>query len=132
MGRAREPSTRYAAGVADEYWDWVAVALFLLVSVDLLTTLFAAARYGTAAEANPLVGWLLAQPLAVLVGANLLVVVLAVAFFYGVAETLARTPAPFSRYYAAGVEAFLGSLVAAGLFVYANNLAVVVHGASLL
>jgi hypothetical protein len=126
-----EPSTRYAA-VADEYWDWVAVALFLLVSVDLLTTLLAAARYGTGPESNPLVAWLVAQPLVVIVGVNLLAVLLAVAFFYGLAETLARTPAPYSRWYAVAVEAFLGSLVAAGLFVYANNLAAIVLGASLL
>ncbi len=38
----------------EEYWDWVAVALFLLVTVDMLTTMFAAAALGPVAEANPL------------------------------------------------------------------------------
>jgi hypothetical protein len=38
----------------EEYWDWVAVALFLLVGVELLTTLAAARVVGLGVLANNL------------------------------------------------------------------------------
>jgi hypothetical protein len=114
------------------YWDWVAVAMFLLVTVDLLTTLLAAAAYGVGAESNPLVEWLLGRPLWLVVTVNLVVVVLATAFFHALHEMVEATPAPYDRYFARGVEGWLGLLVAAGLFVFANNVSAIVHGASLL
>mgnify|MGYP006274702443 FL=1 len=61
----------------EEYWGWGAATLFLLISVDLLTTMYAAAVAGPASEANPLTRWALGQSLAVLVGVNLCAVVLA-------------------------------------------------------
>jgi hypothetical protein len=132
----RDPAARLWPIVDDglyrEYWSWVAVALFLLVTVDLLTTLFAAAVLGPAAESNPLMAWLIGQPLGVLVGVNVAVVVLATVFFYGVVRMLDRTPPPYDGYFAVVVELWLGALVAAGLFVFANNLSVIVLGDSLL
>lgn len=115
-----------------EYWDWVAVALFLLVSVDLLTTLAAAEVAGRAAERNPLMRWLLGRSLGVVVAVHLAVVVLVTLTFRAVVGRLRRTPAPQSRYFALLVELWLGLLVAAGLAVFANNLSVVVLGRSLL
>lgn len=116
----------------EEYWSWVAVALYLLVSVDLLTTLYAAADVGVGAETNPLMAWLLGQHLAVIVGVNVAVVVLAAAFFHALVEMLRATPPAYRRYFAAGIEAWLGGLVAAGLVVFANNLSVIVLGRGLL
>jgi hypothetical protein len=114
-----------------EYWEWVAVALFLLLSVDLLTSLYAAAAVGVGAEANPLMAYLLRQPLAVLLGVHLGVAVLAVGFFYGLMRTYVATPAPYRRPYGYLIELWLGLLLAVGLSVFANNLLVIVHGEGL-
>lgn len=115
-----------------EYWEWVAVALFLLLSVDLLTSLYAAAVVGVGAEANPVMAYLLRQPVSVLVGVHLVVAVLAVAFFYALMRTYVATPAPLRRAYGYLIEAWLGLLLAVGLWVFANNVSVIVLGAGLL
>jgi hypothetical protein len=115
-----------------DYWDWVAVALFLLITVDLLTTLYAVKTLGLGAESNPVMAWLLVQPLGFVVAVNLLAVVLATVFFYGIYETVTWTPEPYDRYYAVWVELWLGGLIAVGLFVFANNLSAIVLGSSLL
>jgi membrane-bound metal-dependent hydrolase YbcI (DUF457 family) len=126
-----EPSTPRERDVA-EYWSWFSVGLFLLVTVDLLTTMGATLLYGTAAEANPFVAWLIGRgPVAVTV-ANLGVVLLAVVAFSGVLRTVRRARAPYGSYLALGVELWLGLLVAVGLFLLANNLSVIVLGDSLL
>lgn len=119
-------------GRHEEYWDWLSVALFLLVTVDLLTTFGAAARFGVGAEANPLVAALLAGPLWVLVAVNLVAVVVAATGFAGLLDLLRRTPPRLRSGFALTVELWLGLLVAGGLLVFANNLTVVVHGVSLL
>ena len=115
-----------------EYWEWVAAALFLLLSVDLLTSLFAAAAVGADAEANPLMAYLLGQPLSILVGAHLVVAVLAVGLFYGLMRTYVATPARFRRPYGYLIELWLGLLLAVGLAVFANNVSVIVLGEGLL
>ena len=114
-----------------EYWDWIAVALFLLVTVDMITTVYAARSVGLAWEANPLVRWSLTSGPAVFAAINLLTVVLVAGLFERVIETLQRTPAPYDRYLAGGIEAWLGGLLAAGLLVFANNLVVIFFGRSL-
>lgn len=115
----------------DEYWGWAAVALFLLLSVDLLMTLYAAADVGVAHESNPVMQWLLTQSLVVLVGLHLAAVVLVATLFYGLAELVREAPIRHRRPLRLGIEVFLGLLVAAGLFAFANNLTVIVHGSSL-
>lgn len=115
-----------------EYWDWITVALFLLLAVDTLTTLYAAAVAGPAAEANPLIRWALSRGALAVAGLNVAAALFAVAFFYGLLETLRRTPEQYRRRYALVLEAFVGLLLAAGLFVFANNLTVVVLRRSLL
>jgi hypothetical protein len=114
-----------------EYWEWVAVALFLLLSVDLLTSLFAAAEHGVGAEANPVMAYLLGQPLAVLLAVHLLVVLFAVGFFYGLMRTYVATPPELRRPYGYLIELWLGLLLAVGLSVFANNLSIIVLGESL-
>lgn len=115
----------------EEYWDWFAVALFLLVTVDMLTTMGATVEYGLAAEINPLVVWLLRHGLVAFMLANLVVVVLAVGAFSGVVEAVQRARAPYDAYLVYGIEVWLGVLLSMGLFVFANNLSVIVHGRSL-
>ena len=125
--RQRESSPR-----AEEQWDWLAVALFLLVPVDLLTTFGAAARVGVGAEANPLVASLLQAPLWVVVGVNLGVIVASVVGFAVLVRLRRRTTPALKRPFRVTIDAWLGLLVAAGLFVFANNFSVIVHGLSLL
>jgi len=116
----------------EEYWDWIAVALFLLLAVDLLTTLAAARVVGHGAEANPLMRWLIDRPTLVVIGAHLVVVVLVTGCFRLLVGRLRRTPSPADYYFALLIEGWLGTLVAVGLGVFANNLAVIVLGRSLL
>jgi hypothetical protein len=116
----------------EEYWDWIAVALFLLLAVDLLTTLAAARLVGAGAESNPLMRWLLGRSILVVIGAHLAVVVLVTGCFRLLVDRLRRTPSPTHYYFALLIEAWLGFLVAVGLLVFANNLAVIVLGESLL
>jgi hypothetical protein len=116
----------------EEYWNWLTVALFLLVTVDLLTTLGAAARFGVGAEANPFVASLLSGPLWALVAANLVAVVVAAGGFAALLRLLREASPRRRARFALTLELWLGLLVAGGLLVFANNLAVVVHGASLL
>lgn len=119
-------------GRIDEYWDWLAVALFLLVTLDMLTTVFAAAELGTAAEANPLMRWALDRGMGTLVALNLAVVGLAVGFFWALVRTFRQAPPRYRRALGLLIEAWLGLLVFVGLLVLANNLAAVVLGRSLL
>lgn len=114
-----------------EYWSWIAVALFLLVTVDMITTTYAAYQVGVIHEANPLIRWSLLQGPAIFLGVNLAAVVLVTVLFDRVVDVLRRTPAPYDRYLAGGIEAWLGGLLAAGLLVFANNLAVIFLGQSL-
>lgn len=115
----------------EEYWDWFAVALFVLISVDMLTTINAAWYVGPAAEANPLMSWALGQGMLTLTAVNLAATVIAVGGFYWLMQLLATTRSPYDRYVGIGVEAWLGLLIAGGLFVFANNLYVIFHGRSL-
>ena len=127
MDRGRDVEARVA-----EYWDWLTVVLFLLVTVDMVTTVYAARAVGLGAEVNPLVRWTVANGPVAFAVLNLAAVVAVVGLFDRVIARLRRTPAPLDRYLATGIEAWLGVLVAAGLLVLANNLLVVVHGRSLL
>jgi hypothetical protein len=115
----------------EEYWSWFAVALYLLVTVDLLTTFGAAVRYGVAAEANPLMRYLLPKGALVVGVVHLAVVVVAVLAFSGVTTAVERTADRHRGLLMRVVEVWLGLLVAVGLFVFANNLSVVVLGDSL-
>ena len=115
-----------------EYWSWFAVGLYLLITVDLLTTMGAILLYGTAAEANPFMAWLIERGALAVTVVHLAVVLVAVAAFSGVLGTVQRASAPYDTYLTYAVELWLGLLVAAGLFVFANNLAVIVLGHSLL
>lgn len=115
-----------------EYWDWIAGALFLLTTVDMLTTMYAAALFGPQFEANPVIRWTLHSGPIALVSLNLIAIVSVTALFDRVIDTLERTPEPYDGVLAAGIEAWLGGLLAGGLLIFANNLTVIVYGQSLL
>ncbi|MDZ7849607.1 MAG: hypothetical protein U5K70_01925 [Halodesulfurarchaeum sp.] len=115
----------------EEYWDWFAVALFVLITVDMITTVYAAWYVGPAAEANPLMRWALGQGMVTVTLVNLAATVVAVGGFALLMRLLRATDPPWDRFVALGVEAWLGLLIAGGLFVFANNLTVIVYGRSL-
>ncbi|WP_435119179.1 hypothetical protein [Halolamina sp. C58] len=115
----------------DSYWQWVAAALFLLLPVDLFTTLLCAAVVGPAAESNPWMTWLLGRPPAVLVGVHLAVGVTAVAGFAAY-ETLSRRSERFGAVMLRAGRAYLVLLTAVGVLVLLNNLSVLLFRRSLL
>lgn len=115
-----------------EYWEWIAVALFLFTTVDMVTTVFAARSVGIDAESNPLIEWTLTSGPLTFTVVNLAVVVLVVVLFWGLMVMLERTPSPADRVFAVGIELWLGLVLTVGLFVFVNNLAVIFFGESLL
>ena len=119
------------ARTLEEYWDWFAVALFVLITVDMITTVYAAGYVGPAAEANPLMRWALEQGMVTVTLVNLAATVVAVGGFALLMQLLQATEPPWDRYVAVSVEAWLGLLIASGLVVFANNLTVIVYGRSL-
>ncbi len=126
-----EVTSRGIESRTEEYWDWFAIALFILITVDMITTMFAAWQVGLAAEANPLMRWAQSQGLLTVMAFNLAATVLAVGAFYLLIEQLKATEPPLDRYLSMGLEAWLGLLISGGLFVFANNLSVIFHGRTL-
>lgn len=116
----------------DEYWEWFAMALFVLITVDMITTIYAAWYVGPASEANPLMRWALGQGMVTVTLVNVLATVVAVGGFYLLMQVLQATESPYDRYVALGVEAWLGVLISGGLLIFANNLYVIFHGRMLL
>ena len=82
-------------------------------------------------EANRLIAWTLTHGPATRLAANLLAVLGVAVLFRGVLETLDRIPPPYDRYDAFAIEVWLGGLLAVGVGVFANNLAVTFLGRSL-
>lgn len=108
------------------------MALFVLITVDMITTIYAAWYVGPASEANPLMRWALGQGMITVTLVNLLATVVAVGGFYLLMQALQATESPYDRYVALGVEAWLGVIISGGLFIFANNLYVIFHGRMLL
>lgn len=115
-----------------EYWSWTAGALYLLLPLDLLTTMYAAAVYGPMAEANPYVREALVHGTGRLVALNLAALLIIVTLIAAYIRLLERTRGPEAWVMARSFELWVGGLIALGLFVFANNLAVIVLGGSLL
>lgn len=115
-----------------EYWDWIAIALFLFTTVDMITTVFAARVVGVGSEANPLIEWTLVHGAGAFAVVNLLALLVIVGLFWGVVRMLERTPEPYDRYFAVGIELWIGGVLAAGFLIFANNLAVIFFEQSLL
>lgn len=110
---------------ARAWWGWFAASIFLLIPVDLLTTLVAVAEYGTAVEANPLMRWLLTQGLAEVVVANLVAVALAVFLFDTAIGAVRHAPLAYRETLVRGVSVWLGFVFVAGLALTGNNLLII-------
>lgn len=109
-------------GQVKRWWIGFTVALFLLVPVDLLTTLASVAAYGSTVEANPFMRWLLGRGLLEVVLVHLAVVVLTVASFHVAVEAIRGAPASYRSSLVYGVDAWLTLAVATGIVVVVNNL----------
>lgn len=115
----------------EEYWDWFAVAMYILIPVDMITTIYAAWSVGLDAEANPLIRWALNEGTSTLVAMNLVATVIAGVTFYVLMQVFDGTETRSNRLWAFGIQLWLGLLIAIGLYVFANNLVVIFHGRSL-
>jgi hypothetical protein len=115
-----------------EYWSWVAGALYILLTADLLTTLYAADIHGVAAEANPYMRWALGEGLSVVVILNVSALVVLAGLFAGYFRLLRTAEGTEAWVLARSFEVWIGGVIAVGLFVFANNLAVIVYGRSLI
>lgn len=110
----------------EQWWHLFAVALFLLIPLDLLTTLLAVEKYGLGVEANPVMRGLIDQGLVVVLAVNLAVVLLAVALFHVAVVSLRQTPPAYHRAITMFVNAWVGVLIAIGALLVANNVVVLV------
>lgn len=115
----------------ERYWDWFAVALFLLLAVDLLLTMAATSVHGLEAEANPVMRWILARGFVVIVVAHLATLLVVAAAFAQLLRCGKRLRGSARTRFMRSTELWLGGLIALGLFVYANNLSVIILGESL-
>jgi len=125
------PTSR-ARGRVETYWRWFAAVLFVLVALDMISTMYAVEAVGPAGEANPLTRLAIEHGVLAYAAMNLVAVVLAAGCFRALVRVVRADDAPYARYVEAGLATWLGLLLAAGLFVFANNVAVVVYGRSLL
>lgn len=115
----------------ERYWDWIAVSLFLLTTVDMITTIYAVYIFGIDSEVNPLMEWVLRQGILFLGVINLFVVFAVVGIFYLIIEIFRSSPDKYKKYYSVCIEIWMGLLVSMGLFVFSNNLLVIFFKASL-
>lgn len=109
-----------------QWWFWFAVALLLLLPIDLLTTLVAVAEYGTIIEANPVMAWLLDHGLLAVTVANLLVGGLVVYMFHAAIGRFRRSPPSFQRPMIHMMNVWIGILLGVGIAVVTTNLRVFV------
>lgn len=110
----------------DTWWLWFASALFLLLPLDLLTTIVAVSQHGTAVEANPITRLLLERGLVSLTVVNLFVAGLAVYLFYHAIERFRQSSAASRRLSIPVVTAWLAVLNVAGVVLVVNNLSAIV------
>lgn len=109
----------------ESWWGWFTMALYLLIPVDLLTTIVAVAQHGPTVEANPVMRWLLRQGLLEATLVNLLVVVVVVVLFDAAIDAVQRSPSSYRDWLANGVTLWVGCVFGAGLLLTVNNLLVI-------
>lgn len=114
------------------WWVWFALALYLLITIDMITTMGSIAKYGIAVEGNPLMQRLFQQGLLAVVVVNLAVTAFAGGCFQAVVSLVRRMAPARARYFAYCVEAWLGILVLGGMLLALNNLGALLFGYSLL
>lgn len=114
------------------YWSLAGLAVFLLIPVDMVTTVLAAHQYGVHAEANPLVRWSLQQGLLVFSVVNLIAGVLAIGAFGLLLRTMKNSTGIEFWITARMYELWVSSLIIIGIVVAVNNLLVVFTGTGLI
>lgn len=110
----------------DRWWVLFAVALFLLVPLDLLTTLVAISKYGTGVEANPFMRLLLDHGLLAVTAVNLVVVLVGVSLFHVAMGSIQRAPISSHRALINVVNTWVAVLLIGGIVLVANNVLVIV------
>ena len=115
----------------ETYWRWFAVVLFVIISLDMLTTMYATNRFGLGAEANPLVRLALKRGVLDYTLLNLAGLGVSIGAFTVLTRVVRDSEPPYSRYFELVLKLWLGSLLVVGLFVLANNLLVILYGQSL-
>lgn len=108
------------------WWRLFAVALFLLIPVDLLTTFVAISRYGTVVEGNPFMRLLLEHGLVAVTAVNLAVVFLGVSLFHVAMGSIRRAPTSSHRALTHVVNVWMAVLLVGGIVLVANNVLVIV------
>lgn len=116
----------------EEWWGWFAIVLFVLLTLDMLTTMGIIVERGVDVESNPIMRYLYGEGALVVMIANLVALVIATASFKRVIDLARRLTPPWDRYFKVTVELWLGLMLTLGLIVFANNVSVIVFGESLL
>lgn len=106
------------------WWVSFSLALFLLLPLDLLTTLFVVAEHGIVAEANPVMRFLLEHGLVAVTVANLLAGAVVVYLFHLAVDRFRRSSSSQRRVLVPIVTSWLLVLNLAGIVLIANNLSV--------
>lgn len=114
------------------YRSWAALALFLLIPLDMVTTALAVRQFGIEATANPVVTLLLEQGWFVFLGAQVLGVAVVGAILALVLAVIKHTSDPLQGQLALVFEVWIGAMVSLGLFLFVNNFAAIVFQTSLL
>lgn len=109
-------------------WWWFALALLLLLGVDLATTYTAAGMYGLEFEANPVMRSLLAHGLSVTLAVHLAIMITVVVGFVAILRIGRSLDRDSRRRYHLWCRTWLAVLVVGGLAVSANNLVVIAAG----
>lgn len=114
-----------------KYWIWTGGVLYLLITVDMITTIWATELHGPGAEVNPLVRWAVQHGVVTLAGINLAALFVLGILFHWMIELTIEAPERYQPTIALAFEVWIALLLAAGIAVFANNLSVIVLGESL-
>lgn len=109
----------------ESWWAWFAMVLYLLLPIDLLTTLVSVSRHGLAVEVNPVMRWLLELGAFPVLAGHLLVTVLAVWLFDAVVTAVRQAPPADRRGVIIVVDLWLATAFVAGVALTVNNLLVI-------
>lgn len=115
-----------------EYWMWVCVTLYILLAVDLLTTIYASSIHGAGAEANPYIRWALQEGVHMVVGINIAALISSALLFKLYFKLLSSTVGIEAWLLTKMFELWIGFLLTAGLFVFVNNMSVIIYSQSIL
>jgi hypothetical protein len=110
----------------ERWWFLFAVALFLLIPLDLFTTFLAITKHGTVVEANPVMRWLFEQGIVVVTVVNLFVAGLTVYMFHAALGRIRNAPPSYHSTLISVVHVWIAVLLVAGVVLTTNNLLVFV------